>query len=217
MAKLTVTARVEWDRTQISKFQAIAAEKLATAATATMRKAAVVAKENARATINMPGGWKNALRADVHPPKGNSLHPSVFVYDKISYAIAFEEGQTISGSPLLWIPLPSANIPRGPHGKQSTPADLANSGAELILLKGTSKPILAVVVRETDARALKPASGRLLRRGRNPQGRGTVRVIPMFVGVPRVTDPKRMDIRRAVADVADLLPAIFEAELAKLE
>ncbi len=199
---------------QFKKVQLIAIGKLSKAATGALHQVVDLAKQRARATIDLPGGWKNALRATVYPKNNISLEPAAVIKHNIPYADVFEEGATIAGSPLLWIPLPSANIPRGPHNKQSTPADLVAAGVELISLKNTAKPILAAVIRETDARAAKPLSRSLLKRARNAKGRGTLRVVPMFVGVPSITDPKRMDIVRAIKEAVALYPAFYIKEFA---
>jgi len=49
--------------------------------------------------------WQNALRVNIYPPQGDSMHPAAFVYHKIRYAGVFEDGAVIGGQPLLWLPL----------------------------------------------------------------------------------------------------------------
>ena len=61
----------------------------------------------------------------------------------------------------------------------------------------------------TGARAGKAISLRLLRRGRNPGGRGAVRLVPLYVGVEVASIDKRFAILDAVRRAAAQLPELY--------
>jgi hypothetical protein len=89
---------------------------MARAATAAVRDVGEIAKRDGRASIAAGGfgpKWQNALRANVYPRKGDSIRAAAVIYQKVPYAIAFEEGAIIQGKPLLWLPLPTVPIGRG--------------------------------------------------------------------------------------------------------
>ena len=183
---------------------------IATAVTAAVAEAGEMAKTGGRASIAAGGfssKWQNALRLKVFPQSGVSLHPAAFIYDKIAYAGVLHTGMTISGNPILWIPLP--NVPFA-NGKRLTPAQYqATIGPLKAMRQGSSgKPMLFATVRATDARLSKPLSRSLLKRGRNAK-RGTLHSIPVFVGVSSVTDPQKFDVTGAIKKAADRLPALI--------
>jgi hypothetical protein len=196
---------------QFTKAQLIAEQRLERAATGAIREAAELALAAGRKAIAGGGfsrRWQSALHAKTYPQSGTSLHPSAVIYDKIPYAGVFQTGATIAGHPLLWLPLDSAPMGRG--GKRMSPDEFtANVGVLYSINHPGKPPLLAAVVRETAARAKKPASLSLLRRGRNPRGKGSVRLVPIFVGVPQVTDPQKFDVLAAVRSVTDQLPDLF--------
>jgi RNA 3'-terminal phosphate cyclase len=61
----------------------------------------------------------------------------------------------------------------------------------------------------TGARAGKAVSLRLLRRGRNPGGKGTVRLVPLYVGVEVASIGKRFAILDAIRRAAARLPQLY--------
>src|SRR5665213_2437029 len=82
-----------------------------------------------------PGGGKN------EPPP--SIDAAAFLYHKLPFVSIFENGGTIHGNPLLWIPL-STTPKKGAGWKGNiTPKKLAAKGVKLISLKGARTPLLA--------------------------------------------------------------------------
>jgi hypothetical protein len=187
-------------------------KRIATAATGAMRDAAALIKRNGRASIGSAGfsnRWQNAWRGKSFPANGVSLKPAAIAYHKIPYAGVFEQGATISGKPLLWIPLP--NVPMGNGGRRMTPQTFVKTIGPLYSIRSGGKPMLAAVIKATDARAAKSLSLALLRRGRNPKGRGKVWLVPLYVGVSAVSDPKKFNLKAVVQDAADQLGALYAA------
>lgn len=153
---------------------------IARAATAAVRDAAEFAKAGGRASIATAGfsrKWQNELRVKIYPPGRDSLRAAALIYHKVSYAQVFEKGAVIHGKPLLWLPLP--NAPFGAGGRRIPAAKFQQQvGIPLYTIRRQGKPpMLGANVRMTDARAGKPISLALLRRGRNPRGKGTVRLV----------------------------------------
>jgi hypothetical protein len=183
---------------------------IAIAATGAVAEAADVAKTKGRASISGQGfgaRWQSALRADVFP-KGSrhSMRPAALIYHKIPYAGVFEEPTQISGKPMLWLPLPT--VPMGSGGRRLTPSQYrAKVGHPLYSLKRAGgPPLLGANVRTSGSRSV---SLSLLKRGRNPGGRGTVKLIPLYVGVPAVKLRKRFGIGAIVRAAADQLGALY--------
>jgi Family of unknown function (DUF6441) len=217
--------RFEYTGGQFTKRELLAEQSIARAATAAMRQVGQVAKEAARASIASGGlgdRMQNALREQTYPKSGTSLSPAASLWDNSRAALSFEEGLTISGAPLLWLPFKDAGVPKGPGGKHLGPADLAAAGAQLVRLKGTHIPIIAAIVRESDATAGKPLSRKRLRAGRRAQVRAgfgsKVKIVvkPLFLGVPQIHDPKRTSIIDAIKQAADQLGEFYEASFVDL-
>ena len=61
----------------------------------------------------------------------------------------------------------------------------------------------------TGQRASKAISLALLRRGRNPGGRGAVQLVPLYVGVEAAAIPKRFAILAAIERAAAQLPGLY--------
>jgi hypothetical protein len=187
-------------------------QPIAKAATAAVREAAEIAKAEGRASIAGAGfgrRWQNALRSKVYPPNRDSMRPAALIYHKVPYAVVFEEGAVIHGKPLLWLPLP--NAPMGAGGRRIPAARFRQQvGWPLYTIRRPGKPpLLGAHVRMTGTRAGKAVSLRLLRRGRNPGGKGTVRLLPLYVGVEVASIGKRFAILDAIRRAAARLPQLY--------
>jgi len=185
---------------------------IARAATAAMREAAELAKAGGRASIAGAGfsrKWQNALRAKIYPPNRESMRAAALIYHKVPYAEVFEQGAVIRGKPLLWLPLP--NAPFGAGGRRIPASKFQQQvGSPLYTIRRPGKPpMLGAHVRMTDARAGKAISLALLRRGRNPGGKGTVRLVPLYVGIEVASIPKRFAILDAINRAAARLPSLY--------
>lgn len=187
---------------------------VAKATTAAMGDAADLFKTGARAAIRAGGfsqRFANALRVDVYPDRGKpSIDAAVYAWHKVPHAGVFEDGAAIKGKPRLWLPLPSA--PKGAGGKRIPAADYFKQiGQPLypINLPG-KKPMLGALVRMTGKRKQKKVSVTLLRRGRNPGGKGIVHRVPLYIGVDAVTIRKKFSIRNVAANVSAQIPALYE-------
>lgn len=164
---------------------------IATAATLAINDVALQVKTQGRAAIGAAGfsrRWQNALRVNVYPEKGRvSVDAAAFVYHKIPYAGVFEDGARISGSPLLWLPLP--NIQQRIGGKRLTPRLFIASVGPLHSVNVPGKsPMLAAYVSASFGAGKKVtlASLRAGMRRRSRSGLGAVRSVPIFFGINTV-------------------------------
>jgi hypothetical protein len=185
---------------------------IAKAATAAVREAAELAKAEGRASIAAAGfsrKWQNALRANVYPRGRDSMRAAALIYHKVPYTEVFEHGAVIHGKPLLWLPLP--NAPFGAGGRRISPAKFRQQvGTPLYTIRQPGKPpMLGANVRMTKARSGKALSLAALRRGRNPGGKGSVRLVPLYVGIETTNIPKRFAILDAVNRAAGRLPELY--------
>jgi hypothetical protein len=186
-------------------------KRMAHAATGAVRQAADEIKTKGRAAIAAGGfssRWQNALRTKVYPERGESINASALVYHKIPYAGVFQDGKTISGKPLLWLPI-EANLPLQGRGKRWTPHDFANNVGPLMSVSRPGKPPLLfgeVRVGQSGGVLALPSSRsqRITRFGKAKK-----KLLPVFVGVPSITDPQKFDIGAVVRDVAGELQDLF--------
>lgn len=186
-------------------------DAFARAATATMGEVGKLAQTGARQAMAGAGfsvRFQNAVRFNVYPSGRDSLRPAAVVKSKIDFAGVFETGATIAGR--LWVPLPTVPMI---GGRRMRIGEYLERVGPLINMKGTSRPMLGAYVRATDARIAKGISRTLLKRGRNDGGRGELRLIPLFVGVASVTDPKKYDAIAAMNAAGEQIGEIYQKNL----
>lgn len=188
-------------------------QRLAKAATATMRSVQGIIKRDGRAAISGGGlssRFANAFRVNLYPPGGDALNPAVFAYHKIPWAGQFEDPQPVTGHPLIWLPI-EANLPLQARGKRWTPHDFANQIGPLRGGKHGGKPLLFGQVRVGKSGGVLALPSR---RGNRHFSKQAKQWRPVFIGVSSVTDPKRFDIsavvKKAEAEIPDLYAKAWE-------
>lgn len=212
MSDLRLTCVVSGD---MSKVTGHARDRIAAAATSAMRDAANQLKTKGRSAISAgikSTKFQNAFRTKVYPEGSNSLKPSVFAYHKIPYAGVFEDGASITGHPLLWLPI-EANLPLQARGKRWTPKDFAATIGPLQSGNHSGKPVLFGQV------AVGPAGGVLALpshgvRARKAYAKAKKKWLPVFVGISAITEPKKFDLNAVAREVAS---GIGDAILKNLE
>jgi hypothetical protein len=187
------------------------------AATAAIKTAADIVKAGGRASIAAAGfgpRWQNTFRVDVYPEGSKaSANAAAWVYHKIGYAGIFEEGGTIKGNPKLWLPLKGTPQKYGRHRMTPHRMELLTNKDLFTINRAGKPPLLATNVRMTDKRAAqRKVSLSLLRRGTSGK-RGTIRAVPLFVGIDAVTIGKKFNITQIVAGAAAQLPALYASHL----
>lgn len=176
---------------------------IAKAATAAFRTGADKLKSRGRAAIaagGFSGRWQNAFRVNAYPKNGNSLSPRIFGYHKIKYAGQFQEPETVTGTPYVWLPI-EKNLPGGRHW---TPHTYTLQIGSLKSGRHGGRPILFGQISVNSKN--KPL--KLTRKGARTSA---VRKawLPVFVGVRTVKDPKRFDLGQQAELTAAELGAIF--------
>lgn len=201
------------------------------AAQAAIVSTAVTVKSEGRTSIRAAGfsaRWQNALRVDVYPRTGASVNAAAFIYHKIGYAGIFEEGGTISGKPMLWLPL--RTTPKKIGTRRMTPKNFVSEIGPLTKIAG-SRPLLGAPMavngpadKEVSLNKLRQGAGKSTFRAGEKRRRlagGKVakdgfgkRTIPLFVGKPQVRIPDKFSIREiceaASARLAELYYANFK-------
>ena len=191
-------------------------EPIAKAGTAAIRIATDEAKIEARQSIAAAGfsrRWQLTLRGEVYPKKPSANAAGV-LFHKIAYAGIFEEGGTIPGSPMLWIPLPSA--PKKVGGKRMTPARFVDQMGPLFAVRSRSgKPMLAAraAIPKAEARRGPPYKVTPSRLKRGPAARTTAVMVPMFIGQEKVDIPKKFGVAAAMEAAAARLPGLYLSQL----
>ena len=182
---------------------------LSAAAGDAMTAAVNLVKKEGRGAIAAAGFGprpQNALRVNVYGGR-RGIDSAAWVFHRIPYFGIFQTGATIQGSPLLWLPLPTAPLRAG--GRRITAGNYQQIiGAPLHMLKRPGKPPLLAAYVAGPPKSGRPASIASLRTGARRRRRsdantafggrsarfGTVS-LPLFVGIPQVRVRARFDLR----------------------
>lgn len=171
--------------------QAMAAmyNPIATASTLAVKDVATQIKNEGRSRIAAAGfsrRWQNALRVNVYPSRGVSANAAALAYHKIPYAGVFETGATITGSPLLWIPLPG--IPLRIAGRRMTPRVFVETIGPLHSINIPGKPPMLAAYISIGASSTKLTVAKLKAgtKRRSQKGLSAVKSVPVFYGISTV-------------------------------
>lgn len=191
---------------------------IATAWTAAYRAGGELVKARGRTNIAAAGfsrKWQNALRVDVYPVSGISLRPKIRMWHKIPYAGVFEDGETIKGQPMLWLPVDGL---QGHFGNERlTPLSFERAtGQKLIPFKDpkTGTLLLGVSIK-VNAKGPTKLSLTRLRRGEAGK-KGVLQTVPVFVGIRQIHDPKKFDLHGVIVRTEPELPGLFERNMEAL-
>ncbi len=174
---------------------------MAKAATLGMRDVGKEGVKKGRESIAAAGfssKFQRSLRVINKPASGYVLNPSAYIHTTINYADVFETGKTITGSPFLWLPLPSVP-PIGGRPHMTPKQYIRNVGPLVTMRRPNGLPMLGAVVKGlTKAQPFgRFATRARLRKGRSGKGT-TTQTVPLFVAVPSVSIPKKFDVKGAV-------------------
>lgn len=171
------------------------AKSMEEAASGAISDAASILKTKVRADIAAAGfgpKWQSALRVNTYPAKP-SMGAALFLFHRIPYSDVFEEGATIRGKPLLWLPLHDA--PKGASGR-------AISARQLIATHAGGYTGLIPVRRAGRAPLL---FGVTADKKRSPK--------PLYVGISSVTIRKKFHVASITQEVANQLPDLYSKNL----
>ena len=153
-------------------------------------------------------------------PTKPSIDAAAWGYSKVPFISIFEDGGTIHGNPMLWLPLRNAPlaIGRGLTRGHLTPRKLRDEGIKLFSITRAGKPpLLATMVNATAASAnrisLNTSLAALRRSKKAPTGRQRRITVPLFFGVPQVTIKKKLNLTRIAQAQRDLLADYYVVNL----
>lgn len=190
---------------------------IARAATAAVKQAAGLIKKEGAAEIKSAGFSQRAsrtLRYDLDPERGDSIDISATFKFRVGYFNVFEEGATITGKPLLWVP--TENVPFGTRGRRLTPKEYVERVGPLFSARGSSKPML--LGKGSRSSGILRASRSSVKVRRSSVRRGTLQgqAVPLFIGVKSITIPKKFDIKGVVRRVSTKIPELYREIAAKI-
>ncbi|MCG6557665.1 DUF6441 family protein [Ruegeria sp. 1NDH52C] len=178
------------------------------AVTSAMREAGTGLKTAWRLQITGAGLGRrlaNSIRSQTFPKAGESLNAAALVWSKAPVIVgAHDTGPLIRSKDGFWlvIPLPAAG--KSLRGGRITPGEWERRrGLRLRFVYRRRGPSLLVAEGRLNSRGLGVAS-----RSKTGRGRATV---PIFLLVPQVRLPKRLDLGRDAERALDSVPGLIVA------
>jgi hypothetical protein len=179
------------------------------AVTTAMREAGAGLKTAWRGQITGAGlgqRLSNSIRLVSFPKSGESLNAATLVWSKAPVIInAHDSGPLIRARDGFWLAIPTEAAGKSTRGGRITPGDWERrTGLTLRFVYRRRGPSLLV------------AEGRLNSKGRavasrSKTGRGVV-TAPIFLLVPQVRLPKRLDLARDAERAVDSVPGLIVAK-----
>jgi hypothetical protein len=178
------------------------------AVTAAMREAGTGLKSAWRGQITGAGLGRrlaNSIRSQTYPKAGESLNAAALVWSKAPVIIgAHDTGPLIRSKDGFWLAIPTEAAGRGLRGAKLTPGEWERRrGLRLRFVYRRRGPSLLVAEGRLNSRGLGVAS-----RSKTGRGRTTV---PIFLLVPQVKLPKRLDLDRDAERALDSVPGLIMA------
>ena len=179
------------------------------AVTAAMREAGTGLKTAWRAQITGAGLGRrlaNSIRSQTYPRSGESLNAAALVWSKAAVIVgAHDTGPLIRSKSGFWLAIPTEVAGRSFRGGRMTPGEWERRrGLRLRFVYRRRGPSLLVADK-----------ARINKRGqavasRSKTGRGQV-TAPIFLLVPQVKLPKRLDLERDAERAHDAVPGLIVA------
>jgi hypothetical protein len=147
----------------------------------------------------------NTIRSAQYPAGQPSLNAAAFVWSNAPTIIsAHDTGPLIRSRDGFWLAIPLPAAGRGPRGSKITPGEWERRrGLRLRFVYRRTGPSLLVADGRLNSRGLGVAS-----RAKTGRGRSTV---PVFLLVPQVKLPKRLDLERDPERAHDSVPGLIVA------
>ncbi|MCB1339061.1 MAG: hypothetical protein KDK10_16945 [Maritimibacter sp.] len=193
------------DIVAIMKAEVAAGERAVSAA---MREAGTGLKTAWRTQIAGAGlGQRlaNSIRSEQYPKSRPSLNAAALVWSKAPVIVgAHETGPLIRSKDGFWLAIPTAAAGKSLRGGRITPGEWERrTGLRLRFIYRRSGPSLLVAEGRLDTKGRAVAS-------RAKSGRGKV-TAPIFLLVPQVKLPKRLDLDRDATRALDSVPGLIVA------
>jgi hypothetical protein len=148
----------------------------------------------------------NSIRSEAFPKAGASLNAAAVVWSKAPLIVgAHDAGPLIRSKTGIWLAIPTPAAGKGLGGQRITPgAWERKTGLRLRFVYRRTGPSLLV------ADAVRLNSRGLAEVSRSKTGRGQV-TSPIFLLVPQVKLPKRLDLARDAERAHDAVPGLIVA------
>ncbi|MGN7613041.1 DUF6441 family protein [Magnetococcales bacterium HHB-1] len=151
--------------------------------------------------------------------KNQGFNPAALVWSKAPHIIkAFDKGALIKSQDGFWLAIPTENAPkRGVDRKRITPSNFPESRwGPLRFVYRKNGPSLLVVdsvrINKTGRVGRRAKGGAYTKTGRMKKGMTTA---IMFILVPQVKMPKKLDVARAAEYWVRQLPRLIERQMEK--
>ena len=179
------------------------------AVTAAMREAGSNLKTAWRGQITGAGLGRrlaNSIRSQTYPKAGESLSAAALVWSKAPEIVgAHDTGPLIRSREGFWLAIPLEAAGKSLRGGRITPGEWERRrGLRLRFVYRRRGPSLLVADGRLNTRGLGVAS-----RSKTGRGRATV---PVFLLVPQVRLPKRLDLDRDAERALDHVPGLIVAK-----
>ncbi|MCG6560843.1 DUF6441 family protein [Ruegeria sp. 1NDH52C] len=182
------------------------------AVTSAMREAGTGLKTAWRGQIaqaGLGGRLANSIRSQTFPKAGESLNAAALVWSKAPVIVsAHDTGPLIRSKDGFWLAIPLPAAGKSLRGGRITPGEWEQRrGLRLRFVYRRRGPSLLVAEGRLNSRGLGVAS-----RSKTGRGRATV---PIFLLVPQVRLPKRLDLGRDAERALDSVPGLIVARWVK--
>ncbi len=147
----------------------------------------------------------NSIRSQTYPKAGESLNAAALVWSKAPVIVgAHNTGPLIRSKDGFWLAIPTEAAGKSLRGGRITPGEWERRrGLRLRFVYRRTGPSLLVAEGRLNSRGLGVAS-----RSKTGRGRTTV---PIFLLVPQVKLPKRLDLDRDTERALDSVPGLIVA------
>ncbi len=147
----------------------------------------------------------NSIRSQTYPKAGESLNAAALVWSKAPVIVgAHDTGPLIRSKDGFWLAIPLPAAGKGRCGAKLTPGEWERRrGMRLRFIYRRRGPSLLVADGRLNTKGLGVAS-----RSKTGRGRATV---PIFLLVPQVKLPKRLDLDRDAERALDSVPGLIVA------
>jgi hypothetical protein len=202
---MKIVVRIEGDIEKLVAQRFLAGERAVKGA---IRDAGVAVQADWRQQIGAAGlgtRLQGATRLKVYPPDQPSMNAVALVYSKAPKIIGgHDRGPLIRSKDGFWLAIPLPAAGKGPRGAKITPGEWERRrGLRLRFVYRRTGPSLLVA----DGRESKKGLG-VASRSKTGRGRATV---PIFLLVPQVKLPKRLNLYPAARRIAATLPGLIAA------
>lgn len=183
------------------------------AVTAAIREAGTGLKTAWRGQIAGAGLGRrlaNSIRSQTYPKAGESLNAAALVWSKAPVIIgAHDTGPLIRSKDGFWLAIPTEAAGRGMRGGRITPGEWERRrGLRLRFVYRRRGPSLLVAEGRLNSRGLDSRGLGVASRSKIGRGRATV---PIFLLVPQVKLPKRLDLEKDAGRALDSVPRLIVA------